>query len=357
MKQQLLIWLAFIASSSAAAEPSLDCRASGSLAVTLNRTQQSVPLYDRPECRRLNAVFDTNAMLNLGDSAKRGETFAAVIATVRAKLPGAPVGTYIDSSGVDDPVNGSFSIHDPPRALPVAMFDSSDFVAGQRPYILDLSQPSVRHRAVNGIVAEAARRLEQYGVHWIFTDDWGATDPADPSPWPIAIADTLAYMDELTAALHARGIRHVPNFRHFVRNPMDSRDLERVAQADAIAVEWPFDSRALKTPADAARMLKDIAFLSSHNCPPCLLVSSQQQPDSVPEKEVAERQFLCGCAMLAGNAFVSWGEWEPLPDCILWPAKLGAPLEPMQQNGMKISQRFEHGTLTVDFAARSASTK
>jgi hypothetical protein len=282
---------------------------------------------------------------------------SAAMAAIREAAPQATVGTYLSSCLVG-PGGAEASFH-PTGRLSLVGLDPGDFASGSTDTRINLSVPAARAKMVDLTVAEVLRRRSRL----LFSDNWANPAHAGPGqlpPWE----DSLAYMRDLSAALHQHDVRIIANVA-MAPGLVPRVDVAGLAASgvDGVALELSLLPSVASDPARLELAVDSYAALLDSGVAVILL---PVVPDPVPGADVeaqlvaieAEGEFLAGLALVLETSgripWVSHPFYRPLPPWYRRAVALGDPRGPLTSRDQGVlSRRFERGTVLVDCRART----
>ncbi len=333
-------------------------------------------------------IFIDVARYNPDGGTSYVDVLAAIAAdvgtTITGATPGTDVGTYLNSRLTDYPLDTqNFTpINTVPRE-PYADADLLHFESGPNtgtiitPWSVDHRQSGPRAQLISDIVSFAQDRIDTYGLHWLFLDNFDASDPGSnpAAPFPITLADAIDYLDDLSTALHAINVSLIPSMRYpignyeHIWNTITDEQMATIATiCDAILWEWPCafaahdflyanSSPLTPTAADISEWLRRVNIFATNDCPIVFLGSAAES--NQPNTEAGLKydiHFLAGAAMIVYDAArVSWPHFYAPEAWIDYPATYGAPTGPIVQADTTLKRQFGQYELSVDMVARDVS--
>jgi len=326
---------------------------------------QALHLYDAylgPETIVTDCNFTTDPAITDTTS------FAQTVVYLKNKFPGLGVGSYI-SAFVPFTEHSDSYAQIPIGRLDISLFSGDEIlIPSETAPFVDFVNAGTRAKLVSLITQEALERKNTYGVKWMYTDNWvwnptgDAVDTLPTNLW--SLDDQLTYMEELTASLHAIGVRHIPNFHILVgATYLSDDDYTRIGQAaDMISFERAADSVVIADSAGISRLVDAYQTLNTYTTPIMIPQSYQALYDgtyyngSFTDPFLAEARMLAGFALILDQPLVATSFFYPRQDWFSWPSTYGVPTSHVHQSDMVVFRNFGSHLIFVDFSAHITTT-
>jgi hypothetical protein len=292
-------------------------------------------------------------------SGTNAETWADAVVTMHATHPDTLVGTYHSSREAQ--FAGSL-VKYPRRAVPrEGLADSQILMTDPRrpeAVVVDYRQAAARQYLVDNIVQDVVTT----GSRLAYLDNVSHEETG----WPIDWATTMGFIGDITAQLHAHGVRVIVNAAWVPGVTSDTSVTQLInSGVDGVSLEMGLlgvvrndVARINKAMAQYRRMLD--AGLT------VILValgSTTGLPDTVATIEV-EQQVQAAFGMMfrkpGDRLFTNEIFWRPTPEWGSWPSRFGAPLAAAivtrNANGeVVLTRAFANTTLTLNVTTRSVT--
>jgi hypothetical protein len=286
-------------------------------------------------------------------------TWADAVVTMRTTHPDTLVGTYHSSREAQSA--GSTGKY-PRRAVPrEGVADSQVLMTDpHRPdtVVVDYRQAAARKYLVDNIVQD----IVTTGSRLAYLDNVSHEETG----WPIDWATTMSFIGDITAQLHARGVRVIVNAAWVPGITSDASVTQLInSGVDGISLEMGLlgvvrndVTRINKAMAQYRRMLD-----AGMTVILVALGSTTGLPDTVATIEV-EQQVQAAFGMMfrkpGDRLFTNEIFWRPIPDWGDWPSRFGAPLgaATVARNAageIVMTRAFANTTLTLNVTTRAVT--